>query len=158
MIYWVICKGLGTASSQVSDILLLFLLLSLLLYLWPPMGPRKHQKSGLETSFHGMLWAGISTYTFLSWVDSSFSEASRVVRRSFHTHGCSSWEMLGKIYLPPPYPPESQRNYFHWPCPIRNRPGKLSRTLPLQLRPHKPFSSSSSLSWKWRPPREEKVA
>lgn len=78
-------------------------------------------------------------YAFLSWVDSSFSEASRVVLRPFHILRYSSWELLGKIYLPSPYPTESQGNYSHWPCQARDRPGKLSLDLSLQLTAHNPF-------------------
>ena len=69
-----------------KDLLLLFLLLSLLLYLWPLTGPRKHQKSDLGSIFS---WPSVGWHLhhdFLSWVDSSCSEASVVVLRPFHIH------------------------------------------------------------------------
>lgn len=50
---------------------------------------------------------------FLSWVDSSFCEDIRAVLRPSHIRWDSSWEMLGKIDLSPPYPLIAKGTLLH---------------------------------------------
>ena len=49
--YYNLLSYLQRFWHMAKDLLLLFLLLSLLLYLWPLTGPRKHQKSDLGSIF-----------------------------------------------------------------------------------------------------------
>lgn len=132
-------KGLAQCLAHTQCLMYYYccLPLFLLLYLWPLMGPRKHQKSDLGSSSNDI---SIIPYTFLSWINFPFSEASRVILRPFHIHSDSSWEMLGKIYLPAPYPTESQRNCSPLTLPSQGHSWETSLELSLQLKAHKPFS------------------
>lgn len=133
-------------------------LLLLLLHLWPFMGPKKHQKSDLEASFNSMLWGAISIICLISWIGSFFSQASRVILRTFHIHRDYSWETLGKIYLPLSYPTESQRNCSPLTLLTQGQAWETFLELSLQLRAHKPFALSSLQFWMRRHPGKEKGA
>lgn len=131
-------KGLAQCLAHTQYLMYYYYCLSfLLLYFWPLMGPRKHQKSDLGVSSNDI---SIIPYTFLSWINFPFSEASRIILRPFHIHRDSSWKMLGKIYLPAPYPTESQRNCSPLSLPSQGHSWETSLELSLQLKAHKPFS------------------
>lgn len=81
-------------------------------------------------------------YTFPSWVNSSFPEASRVVLRPFHIQRDTSWEVLGKIYIPLLTLLKAKGTVLHWLCQARDKPGKLPWSFHFNLKPINLFSSS----------------
>lgn len=93
-----------------------------------------------------------------SWAGSSFSQASKVILRTFHIHRDSSWETLGNIYFPSPYPTESQGNCSPLTRLSQGQAWETFLELSLQLRAHKPFPPRSLQSWMRRHPGKEKGA
>lgn len=131
--YYNLLSYLQRFWHMAKDLLLLFLLLSLLLYLWPLMGPQKHRKSDLGSIFS---WPNVGWHLhhmtfFPGYILPVLKLVELFILRPVHIYTqVLLLRNAGKIYLPSSSPSESQRNYSHWPCQARDRPGIFPGPIP----------------------------